>query len=82
MEGFQIPIHRSLTQVIMIAGAPREMTILNGTITAALALGLHSLWAIPLSLAVQSVAAHLAKEDPYFFETFRRQIRQRNYYHA
>lgn len=82
MEGFKIPIHRSLTQVIMIAGAPREMTILNGTISAALALGLHSLWAIPLGLAIQLAATHLAKEDPYFFETFRRQIKQRKYYHA
>ena len=36
MEGFEIPIHRSLTQPIMIGGVPREIAILNGTLSAAL----------------------------------------------
>ena len=38
IEGFRIPVHRSLTQPIMMAGAPRAATILNGTLAAALGL--------------------------------------------
>lgn len=82
MEGFEVPIHRSLTQVIMIAGAPREMTILNGTITAALVLGMHSPLGLPLGIVLHLAAVALAKHDPQFFETFRRQIKQKKYYHA
>ena len=52
VEGYEIPIHSSLTQVIMIAGVPRELAILNGTLTAALVLGLHSFWGIPVGLAL------------------------------
>ena len=77
MDGFRVPIHRSLTQVILIAGVPREIAILYGTLTAALVLGLHSFWGIPVGILVHMLAVPLSKHDPQFFETFRRQIRQR-----
>ena len=38
-DGFEMPIHRSLTQQIMLAGVPREIAILNGTAVAAFGLG-------------------------------------------
>ena len=80
MEGFEIPIHRSLTQVIMIAGAPREITILNGTLTAALVLGMQSFIGLPLGLLLQAVAVAISKHDPQFYATFRRQLHHRRYY--
>lgn len=80
MKGFEIPIHRSLTQPIMIGGVPREIAILNGTITAALVLGMHSLAGLPLGIAIHLIAIALSKRDPQFFATFRRQVRQRHYY--
>ena len=80
MEGFEVPIHRSLTQVLMIAGAPREITIVNGTLTAALVLGLHSLIGLPVGLGLHLLAVAITKRDPQFFATFRRQLRQRRYY--
>ena len=43
MEGFSVPVHRSLTQPILLGGAPREFAILNGTLAAALFFGLHTL---------------------------------------
>ena len=52
MEGFEIPIHRSLTQTIMLGGVPREIAILNGTLMAALVLGMHSLLGVPLGLVI------------------------------
>lgn len=82
MEGFEIPIHRSLTQPIMIGGVPREIAILNGTITAALVLGMHSFYGLPLGLVIHIASLTLSKRDPQFFATFRRQIKQRSFYSA
>lgn len=82
MEGFEVPIHRSLTQPILIAGVPREIAILNGTLTAALVLGLHSFLGLPVGLFIHLVTRSLAKKDPQFLETLRRQIRQKRYYEA
>lgn len=80
MEGFEIPIHRSLTQVITIGGVPREIALLNGTLAAALVLGLHSPVGLPLGVVLHVLAVALTKRDPQFFQTFRRQIKQKKYY--
>ena len=40
MPGYEVPLHRSLTEAILIAGAPR-FVILNGTLSAAIGLGLR-----------------------------------------
>ena len=80
MEGFEVPIHRSLTQQIMLGGVPREIAILNGTITAAIVLGMHSLMGLPLGVIIHAATLVLAKRDPEFFNVFRRQIRQRRFY--
>lgn len=82
MDGFEVPIHRSLTQPILLTGVPREIAILNGTLTAALVLGLHSFMGFPIGLVIHVVARTLAKRDPQFLETLRRQIRQKRYYEA
>ena len=58
LPGFEVPLHRSLTEPILLAGAPRNIAILNGTIAAALGLGLQMwlagilVWAIGHSLSV------------------------------
>lgn len=80
MEGFEIPIHRSLTQTILLGGVPREIAIVNGTLTAALVLGLHSFMGLPVGIVVHIFCVALAKRDPQFFETFRRQVKQKRYY--
>ena len=79
-DGFEMPIHRSLTQQIMLAGVPREIAILNGTTVAAIGFGLHSYWSIPVGIAVHILTAVAAKKDPQFFGVFRRHIRQKSYY--
>jgi type IV secretion system protein TrbD len=80
IEGFEIPLHRSLTEPILLAGAPRTIAIVNGTIAAALGLGLQ-LWIAGLLLWVvgHSLAVFAAKRDPDFAEVLRRHLRQRTY---
>ena len=41
LAGFSVPVHRSLTEHILLGGAPRSIAILNGTLAAALGLGLR-----------------------------------------
>ncbi len=80
IEGFEIPLHRSLTEPILLAGAPRAIAIVNGTIAAALGLGLR-LWIAGLLLWVigHSLAVFAAKRDPDFAEVLRRHLRQWSY---
>lgn len=80
MEGFSVPVHRSLTQPILLGGTPREFAILNGTIGAALLLGLHSYLGVPACIVLHLIAVALTRQDPSFLETFRRHINHKPYY--
>jgi type IV secretion system protein VirB3 len=69
-------VHRALTEPILLAGAPRAIAILNGTLSAAIGLGLR-LWIAGLVLwAIGHIAAiWAAKRDPAFVEVVRRHVR-------
>ncbi|QUD90148.1 VirB3 family type IV secretion system protein [Phenylobacterium montanum] len=76
VPGFYAPLRRALTEPILMGGAPRAVAILNGTLAAALGLGLRLwlagalLWAIGHAAAVWA-----ARRDPAFVETVRRHLR-------
>jgi type IV secretion system protein TrbD len=80
IEGFEVPLYRSLTEPVLLAGAPRAVAVVNGTIAAALGLGLR-LWVAGLILWVlgHSLAVFAAKRDPAFVEVLLRHLRQRSY---
>jgi type IV secretion system protein VirB3 len=71
-----VPVHRALTESILLGGAPRAVAILNGTVAAALGLGLR-LWIAGLLLWALGHAAAVwaAKRDPLFVEVARRHLR-------
>jgi len=79
-DGFEAPVHRALSEPILLGGAPRSIAIVNGTAAAALGLGLQQwlagllLWAIGHSLAVLA-----AKRDPEFAAVLVRHLRQRGH---
>jgi len=76
VAGFFAPVHRALAEPILLGGAPRSIAILNGTLAAALGLGLR-LWLVGVLLwAVGHFAAvWAAKRDPLFAEVVRRHLR-------
>ena len=76
MAGFSIPVHRAPTEPILLGGAPRAIAILNGTLAAALGLGLR-LWIAGLLLWMvgHSAAVWAAKRDPLFVDVVRRHLR-------
>jgi type IV secretion system protein VirB3 len=79
-QGFEAPIHRSLTEPILLGGAPRAIAIVNGTIAAALGLGLQqwlaglAVWALGHTVAVFS-----AKRDPDVASVLARHLRQKGH---
>ena len=76
IPGFTVPVHRALTEHILLGGAPRAIAILNGTLAAALGLGLR-LWLVGLGLWVVGhfAAVWAAKRDPMFVDVVRRHLR-------
>lgn len=81
IEGFEAPIHRALAEPILLGGAPRAIAILNGTLAAALGLGLQQ-WAAGLAVwALGHTAAVIAaKRDPDFAPVLLRHLKQRGHF--
>jgi len=81
IDGFEAPIHVSLGQPILLGGAPRGLAIVNGTVAAAVGLGLQQwlaglvLWAVGHSIAVAA-----ARRDPDFAPILLRHLRQRSHF--
>ena len=80
-DGFEAPIHRSLVEPILLGGAPRGVAILNGTLAAALGLGLQQ-WIAGLVLWMvgHSLCVFAAKRDPDFAPVAARHLRQRGHF--
>ena len=78
IAGFEAPLHRALTEPILLGGAPRAIAIVNGTIAAAMGLGLQ-MWiaGIVLWLVGHSLAVFAAKRDPDFAPVLARHLRQK-----
>ncbi len=79
-EGYAIPLRRSLTEPILMGGAPRTAAILNGTLAAAFGLGLQ-LWAFGIIYYVAShtLCVFLANRDPQFMDVLVRHIKHKGY---
>lgn len=78
VPGFEVPVHRALTEPILLAGAPRAVAILNGTLAAALGIGLQ-LWPVGLAfwLVGHAVAVGCARSDPDFVGVLQRHLKHR-----
>ena len=80
IEGFEIPLHRALTEPILMGGAPRTVAIVNGTLAAALGLGLQ-LWiaGIVVWIVGHTAAVYVARKDPAFMEVLVRHVRHKGH---
>ena len=76
VPGFSVPVHRALTEQILLGGAPRSLAIVNGTLAGAIGLGLRLwiaglvIWAVGHGLSVWA-----ARRDPQFVDVARRHLR-------
>ena len=80
IDGFEVPIHGSLGAPILLGGAPRGLAIVNGTLAAAIGLGLQQWIAGIVVWAVgHSVAVFACSRDAAFAPVLVRHLRQRSY---
>jgi type IV secretion system protein VirB3 len=75
IPGFRVPFHRSLMQVVLMAGLPRSVALMLWTTAGALGLGMRQLWVVPFALVLHFGIALLTRNDPYFFEIFTRALK-------
>lgn len=76
IPGFTAPVHRALIEPILLGGAPRTVAIVNGTLAAAIGLGLRLWIAGGICWLVGHLAAvYAAKRDPAFVDVVRRHLR-------
>ena len=78
--GFEVPLHRALTEPILLGGAPRGYTIAMGTLAAALGLGLQ-MWLPGIALWLMAHAAGVwgARADPQLIGVLGRHLKQRTF---
>ncbi|OYY72053.1 VirB3 family type IV secretion system protein [Sphingomonas sp. 28-63-12] len=80
IPGYMAPVHRALTEPILLGGAPRTVAIANGTLAGAVGLGLRlwiaglAIWAIGHFFAVWA-----ARRDAQFVDVARRHLRYPNW---
>ncbi len=81
--GFEVPLHRSLTESILLGGAPRSVAIVNGTLAAAIGIGLQ-VWIVGIGVGVVGhvLAVWAAKIDPQFMDVFARHVKYKSYLDA
>lgn len=75
IDGFEIPLHRSLTEVILLGGLPRNVGLMLWTTSVALAFGMQQLWVLPVSIVLHLLLVALTRRDPFFFEVFIRALK-------
>lgn len=80
VSGYESPIHRSLTEDILLGGVPRDYALINGTIGAALGIGGGSWYLIPLFLVIHIGLAYITKNDTQFIDCLRRHFYHKKYY--
>ncbi len=80
VQVFDIPFHLALTEPILLAGAPRTVAIINGTLAAAVGLGLQ-LWlpGLLIWLIGHGGAVMAAKRDPRFLDVLMRHVRHKGF---
>ena len=81
-DAYVIPIRRSLTEPMLLAGIPRTLAIIGWTTVAALTLHLFAWWALVLGVVLHGVAAHFAAADPHFFDIAVRSVRIKGFYES
>jgi type IV secretion system protein VirB3 len=74
-DGFEVPIHRSLTEPLLIAGLPRTFAFVLWTFAIVVIVGLGQVWYVPLQLLLHVLFAYLTKREPYFFDIGKRALR-------
>lgn len=75
-HGYEVPVHKSLTDPILLGGVPRALAIINGTLAGAVGIGLR-LWIVGAVLALtgHAVGVWIGRRNLQFVEVARQHVR-------
>ncbi|MEI7668453.1 MAG: VirB3 family type IV secretion system protein [Pseudomonadota bacterium] len=82
VEGYEVPIYRSLTAPVLLMGLPRNAMIAVGVILAATTLGLHTVYGIPVCFALYFGLRYFVKKDDKAIEVLIRGAKHKIFYRA
>ena len=74
-DGFEVPFHDSITEVILMVGLPRTVALLLWTTSMAIAFGLRQVWVLPISILLHVILSACTRKDPHFFDIFVRALK-------
>lgn len=78
--GFRLPLYRSLTEQILLAGAPKNVIVANAVVAAFFIMTLHFFWILPLNMLIYFGSIYLTSTDEQFFACLVRYVRKKEYY--
>lgn len=70
-EGFRVPIHRSLTEPLMMGGIPRHIALINGFATLIVVMGAHNLLVLPVGIFSHMILMALYKRDKHMLSVIK-----------
>ena len=78
--GYCLPLYRSLTEIILLAGAPRGVIVINAGAAFWELLIIQMPWLLPINVIVYFAARCLTKKDDQFFDCLKMFFKKRDYY--
>ena len=79
-DGFYVPIHKSLTEPMLMAGVPRDFCLVNATLGFAVGIMSAAYPVLILNFLAHIIAVAFTKKDPQFFDCLKRHINEKKYY--
>jgi type IV secretory pathway VirB3-like protein len=79
---YSLPLYRSLTEPILLAGAPPIMIVFNFMIMAIFLFSFHFIWILPLNAAIHFGVIYITKQDPQAFDCLIAYLHQKSQYNT
>ncbi len=77
---YDLPFYRSLTEKILMFGAPRGVILANALVAVLFLMDFHFWQIIPICIVVHCGCIYVCKSDDQFFDALRSYISKKNYY--
>lgn len=74
------PLLKSLTQQILLCGAPRKIIILNTMFAFLFILSFKTFYLIPINLIIHCLSVYITKFDEQFFDCLHRYLSKKKFY--
>lgn len=81
-EGYSIPLHKSITEPLLIAGVPSKFFFMNCTLGLGLSMMTRFYLFALVSFVLHCLMVYFTKQDPQYFEALKRHMSDEEYFDA